>query len=61
MGLAFMRFIWKVEPIASMTDDEIVTAIAPTIQLYLDGEVGSPKTRPTKSAKSAKSAKSTKR
>jgi AcrR family transcriptional regulator len=41
MGLAFMRFIWKIEPLASMDDDDIVTAIAPTIQRYLDGDVQS--------------------
>jgi AcrR family transcriptional regulator len=40
MGLAFMRFIWKIEPLASMPDDEVVSAIAPTIQRYLDGDVG---------------------
>jgi hypothetical protein len=28
MGLAFMRFIWKIEPLASMDDDHIVAAIA---------------------------------
>jgi AcrR family transcriptional regulator len=40
MGLAFMRFIWKIEPLASMADDDVVSAIAPTIQRYLDGGVG---------------------
>jgi len=40
MGLAFMRFIWKIEPLASMADDDVVSAIAPTIQRYLDGDVG---------------------
>jgi AcrR family transcriptional regulator len=39
MGLAFMRFIWKIEPLATMDDDDIVAAIAPTIQRYLDGNV----------------------
>ena len=24
MGLAMMRYIWKIEPVASMTDDEVV-------------------------------------
>lgn len=36
MGLAFMRFVWKIEPLASLDDDD---AIAPTIQRYLDGDV----------------------
>ena len=26
MGLAFMRFVWKIEPLASMDDDDIVAA-----------------------------------
>lgn len=40
MGLAFMRYVWKIEPIASMTEDDLVLAIAPTIQRYLDGNIG---------------------
>jgi AcrR family transcriptional regulator len=40
MGLAFVRFIWKIEPLASMADDDVVSAVAPTIQRYLDGDVG---------------------
>ena len=39
MGLAFMRFVWKIEPLASLDDDAVVAAIAPTIQRYLDGYV----------------------
>lgn len=38
-GLAFMRFVWKIGPLASMDDDDIVAAIAPTIQRYLDGDI----------------------
>jgi hypothetical protein len=41
MGLAFMRFVWKIEPLASMSDDGIVAALVPTIQRYLDGDVRS--------------------
>jgi Tetracyclin repressor-like, C-terminal domain len=40
MGLAFMRYLWKIEPIATMPEDDLVTAIAPTIQRYLDGNTG---------------------
>jgi AcrR family transcriptional regulator len=40
MGLAFMRFIWKIEPLASMADEEVVAVIAPTVQRYLDGDLG---------------------
>jgi AcrR family transcriptional regulator len=39
MGLAFMRFVWKIEPLASLDDDAVVAAIAPAIQRYLDGDV----------------------
>jgi hypothetical protein len=39
MGLAFMRFVWKIEPLASLDDAAVVAAIAPTIQRYLDGDV----------------------
>jgi AcrR family transcriptional regulator len=40
MGLAFMRYVWKIEPIATMAEDDLVTAIAPTIQRYVDGNIG---------------------
>ena len=39
MGLAFMRFVWKIEPLASLDDNAIVAAIAPSIQRYLDSDV----------------------
>lgn len=39
MGLAMMRYIWKIEPLASMSDDELVAAIAPNLQHYIEGEV----------------------
>lgn len=39
MGLAFMCFVWRIEPLAVMNDDEIVAAIAPTVQRYLTGDV----------------------
>jgi AcrR family transcriptional regulator len=37
MGFALMRYVWKIEPIASMTDDEATAAIAPNLQRYVDG------------------------
>ncbi|MGD0240654.1 MAG: hypothetical protein ABSB59_10045 [Streptosporangiaceae bacterium] len=40
VSLAFMRFVWKIEPLASLDDDTVVTAVAPTIQRYLDGDIG---------------------
>ena len=39
MGLAMMRYVWKIEPVASMTDDDVVTAVAPNLQRYIEGEI----------------------
>jgi AcrR family transcriptional regulator len=39
MGLAMMRYVWKIEPVASMSDHEIVVAVAPNLQRYIEGEV----------------------
>src|SRR5262245_37694326 len=39
MGLAMMRYIWKIEPLASMSDDEVVAAIAPNLQRYIEGDI----------------------
>jgi AcrR family transcriptional regulator len=35
IGLAMLRYILKLEPLASMPEDEIVRTVAPTIQRYL--------------------------
>ncbi len=37
MGLAMMRFVWKIEPVASMSEDELVSAVGPNVQRYVDG------------------------
>jgi hypothetical protein len=39
MGLAMMRYVWKIEPIASMSDDEVVTAVGPNLQRYVEGDI----------------------
>ena len=39
MGLAMMRYIWKIEPLASMSDDELVAAVAPNLQRYIEDEI----------------------
>jgi AcrR family transcriptional regulator len=39
MGFALMRYVWKIEPIASMTDDEAHAAIAPNLQRYVSGDL----------------------
>jgi AcrR family transcriptional regulator len=46
IGLAFVRYLWKIEPIASMSDAEVVAAIAPTLQRYIDGPVELPSESP---------------
>jgi AcrR family transcriptional regulator len=39
MGFALMRYVWKIEPVASMTDDEAVAAIAPNLRRYVLGDL----------------------
>lgn len=41
VGMAFARHVVGVEPLASAPDDEIVAAIAPTLQRYLLGDLSS--------------------
>jgi len=38
IGLAMVRYVVKVEPLASASHDEVVAWIAPTLQRYLTGE-----------------------
>jgi AcrR family transcriptional regulator len=40
MGLAMMRYVWRIEPVASMGEDEIVAAVAPNLQHYVEGDLG---------------------
>lgn len=42
IGFAMLRYVWKIEPVASMTDDEIVAAIAPNIRRYIDADLSTP-------------------
>jgi AcrR family transcriptional regulator len=39
MGLAMMRYVWQIEPVASMGEDEVVAAVAPNLQRYIDGDL----------------------
>jgi AcrR family transcriptional regulator len=39
IGFALMRYVWKVEPVASMSDDEVLAAIAPNLQRYIEGDL----------------------
>lgn len=40
IGLGMVRYVWQIEPIASMSDDEVVAALAPNLQRYVDGDIG---------------------
>jgi len=39
LGLAMTRYVWRIEPIASLPDDDVIDYIAPTIQRYLTDEL----------------------
>ena len=39
MGFALMRYVWKIEPVASMSEDEAIAAITPNLQHYVDGDL----------------------
>src|ERR1700722_12192565 len=39
MGFALMRYVWEIEPVASMSDDEAIAAIAPNLQHYVNGNL----------------------
>ena len=39
IGFALLRYIWKIEPIASMPDDQVVAAMAPNLQRYVEGDI----------------------
>jgi AcrR family transcriptional regulator len=39
MGFALMRYVWKIEPVASMPDDEAIAAITPNLQHYVNGDL----------------------
>ncbi|BBY02747.1 TetR family transcriptional regulator [Mycobacterium seoulense] len=39
IGFALLRYVWKIEPIASMPDDQVVAAIAPNLQRYVEGDI----------------------
>lgn len=40
IGLAFVRYVARLEPLASADPDTVVGAIAPTLQRYLTGDFG---------------------
>lgn len=42
LGLATVRYVLKVEPLASATPDQVAAAIGPTMQRYVTGDLGLP-------------------
>jgi AcrR family transcriptional regulator len=40
VGLGMLRYVLKFEPLASTASDALVTAVAPTLQRYLTGDLG---------------------
>ena len=40
LGLVMLRYVWRIEPLASLPDDALVALVAPTIQRYLSGRLG---------------------
>jgi AcrR family transcriptional regulator len=45
IGLLMTRYILRVEPIASLNDEQLVQAVAPTLQRYISGDLCSPPTK----------------
>jgi Tetracyclin repressor-like, C-terminal domain len=39
LGLVMMRYLWRIEPLAAMSDDDVVALIAPSLQRYLTGSL----------------------
>lgn len=40
VGLVMMRWVWEIEPIASLPEDQLVALMGPNIQRYLTGRLG---------------------
>ncbi len=34
-----MRYVWRIEPIASMSEEEVLAAVMPNLQHYIDGDL----------------------
>ena len=39
VGLFMTRYVWQIEPIASLPADDVVRLIGPTVQRYLSGSL----------------------
>ncbi|MBW0102992.1 TetR family transcriptional regulator [Pseudonocardia sp. KRD291] len=42
IGLAMIRYVVRLEPLASAGHDDVAAALAPTLQRYLTGDIGPP-------------------
>jgi AcrR family transcriptional regulator len=40
VGLAMVRYVWRIEPLASLPDAEVVAHVAPAVQRYLADPLG---------------------
>ncbi|MFZ0043296.1 MAG: TetR family transcriptional regulator [Solirubrobacteraceae bacterium] len=40
MGVIMMRYIWQIEPLASLSDEDVVALEAPLVQRHLTGKLG---------------------
>ncbi len=40
LGFALVRYVWKIEPVASMSEDEVLAAMTPVLQHYIDDDLG---------------------
>jgi len=41
-GLGMVRYVIRLEPLASADHDTVIAAIAPNLQRYLTGDLGTP-------------------
>jgi AcrR family transcriptional regulator len=39
LGLVMLRYVWRIEPLASLPEDDLVALVGPTIQRYLSGRL----------------------
>ncbi len=39
LGLVMLRYVWDIEPLSSLPDDQLVALVAPTVQRYLSGRL----------------------
>lgn len=46
LGFVMMKYVWRVEPVASMDEDAAATYLGPIVQRHLDGRVGTEPSRP---------------